>query len=59
MPIGGMLNLSLVCGGSKDKGIVEIFAEMQWLKACNDSWTDFETKLVCRELGLKNSSTGT
>lgn len=55
----GTSNLRLACSGSHSRGIVEVFAEMQWLKVCSDSLTDFEKRLVCRELGVNNnSSTG-
>ena len=47
--------LRLVGSSINNEGRVEIFADGQWVKVCDDGWDNSEASVVCRQLGFGTS----
>ena len=45
-------DLRLVGGQNSGEGRVEIFFNSSWKGVCDDSWTDEDAVVVCRQLNL-------
>ncbi len=45
-------HVRLVNGSSSNRGRVEVFIHNIWGTVCDDSWTENEARVVCRQLGL-------
>uniref|UniRef100_A0A3P8VJ07 Neurotrypsin n=1 Tax=Cynoglossus semilaevis TaxID=244447 RepID=A0A3P8VJ07_CYNSE len=42
----------LAGGTGSNEGRLEVFYHGQWGTVCDDGWTDYNTQVVCRQLGL-------
>lgn len=50
--------IRLVGGRNKHEGILQFNFGSQWKRICAYGWTDFETQIVCKELGSFNYARG-
>ena len=47
------IELRLVDGSSNSEGRIEISYNGEWGTICDDGWTDYNARVVCRQLGFK------
>lgn len=43
----------LAGGTGSNEGRLEVFYHGQWGTVCDDGWTDYNTQVVCRQLGFR------
>ena len=47
--------MKLVGGNSNSEGRLEVCFNQRWTTVDNDGWTDTDTEVACRQLGLSTS----